>query len=263
MTSAGRARPHESIPLGHDTAQPISHQDTFGIDVLAPAFALPTANGQHALSREEVLKGLANRFVHSTTYLYLYATMAFLSLMTVVMSLLWTCPGPAFYLLELVVNLVLVAEVGVRFLAFGKHFWKSTFNIVDLCLVALCLLTLVVLSFGHGCSPYSQRSGRGEELIDSLLLIARNVIQCTRLLSVIRRSGYNVASRVTAIDLSDAQGYNLDLDLDLEEEGTLARQRMRDGGDERTHGMGWAPHTHAAETQPHDTIIAVDDEAEL
>ncbi|WFD02791.1 hypothetical protein MOBT1_001476 [Malassezia obtusa] len=152
--------------------------------------------------------------------------MAFLSLVTVALSLLFTCPGPAFYALELVVNLVLIAEVTIRFVAFGKHFWKSAFNVVDL-----------------------------------LLLIARNVVQCTRLLSVIRRSGYNVASRVTAIDLSDAHDYNLD--LDFEEEGSLARQRMRDGGDARTNGMGWAPHTHANEAQPHDTIIAVDDESEL
>lgn len=254
MNSAGRARPHETVPLGRG--------EPLGIDVLAPAFALPTPNGQrYGLSREEILKGLANRFVHSTTYLYLYATMAFLSLVTVALSLLFTCPGPAFYALELVVNLVLIAEVTIRFVAFGKHFWKSAFNVVDLCLVALCLVTLIVLAFGHGCSPYTQRPGRGEELLDSLLLIARNVVQCTRLLSVIRRSGYNVASRVTAIDLSDAHDYNLD--LDFEEEGSLARQRMRDGGDARTNGMGWAPHTHANEAQPHDTIIAVDDESEL
>lgn len=254
MASSGRARPHESVPLGRD--------ESLSIDVLAPAFALPTAHGQgYGLTREEVLKGLANRFVHSTTYLYLYATMAFLSLVTVALSLLSTCPGPTFYALELLVNVALVIEVSIRFVAFGKHFWKSTFNVVDLCLVALCLITLIVLVLGHGCSRYAQRSGRSEELLDNLLLIVRNVVQCTRLLSVVRRSGYNVASRVTAIDLNDAQDYNLD--LDFEEEGSLARQRMRDGGDERGNNMGWKPSMHTNESLPQDTIIAVDDESEL
>ncbi|WFC98474.1 hypothetical protein MYAM1_001202 [Malassezia yamatoensis] len=168
---------------------------------------------------------------------------------------------PAFYALELTVNLVLVAEVSIRFVAFGKHFWKSTFNVVDLCLVVLCLITLLVLVFGHGCSPYAQRPGRGEELLDSVLLIARNIVQCTRLLSVIRRSQQNVASRVTAIDLNDAHDYNLD--LDFEQEGSLARQRMRDGGDDRAFNLGWTPHTRTSELQPKDTIIAVDDEVEL
>ncbi|WFD42560.1 hypothetical protein MPSI1_001206 [Malassezia psittaci] len=238
-------------------------RDNFvGIDVFAPNFALPmSSRNSMGLTRSEVMKGLANRFVHSTTYLYLYATMALMSLVTVVLSLLFSCPGPAFYALELTVNLVLVAEVSIRFVAFGKHFWKSTFNVVDLCLVALCLITLLVLVFGHGCSPYAQRPGRGEELLDSVLLIARNIVQCTRLLSVIRRSQQNVASRVTAIDLNDAHDYNLD--LDFEQEGSLARQRMRDGGDDRAFNLGWTPHTRTSELQPKDTIIAVDDDVEL
>ena len=43
--------------------------EPYGIDVLAPAFE--PSHGQndprYNLSREEVLKGFANRFVHSTT----------------------------------------------------------------------------------------------------------------------------------------------------------------------------------------------------
>lgn len=218
-----------------------AYDEPYTIDVLAPAYEGQGISGTspYRLSREEVLKGLANRFVHSTTYLYLYATMAGLSLLTVVMSLLWTCPGPSFYLLELLVNVALVAEVGVRLVAFGKNFWKSTFNVVDLGLVLLCLVTLIILFVGHGCSPLSERPGMGEELLDSVLLIVRNVVQCMRLLSVIRRSRLNVTSRITSIDLNDAQGFNLD--LDLEEESSRAHQRMQDGLGDHAGEFGWNP----------------------
>ncbi|PKI84030.1 hypothetical protein MVES1_002180 [Malassezia vespertilionis] len=242
------------------------HEDeAIGIDVLASAFAHPGVRAQnYRLSREEMLKGLANRFVHSTTYMYLYATMGFLSLLTVVLSLSWTCPGPAFYILELIVNVALVAEVAVRFVAFGKHFWKSAFNIVDLCLVAMCILTLVFVFFGHGCSPYAKGAKRREELLDSLLLITRNVIQCIRLVSVVRRSGYNVARRVTAIDLDDVHDFNLD--MDLEEESSLVQQRMRDGGDTRGAEIGWIPRVAPQQARSKDTIIAIEttyDDGEL
>jgi hypothetical protein len=126
-----------------------------------------------------------------------------------------------------------------------QQFWKSTFNIVDLCLVLLCAITLIVLFFSHDCSPYrrgeeppgpgedigntSERGGKSEELLDSLLLILRNGAQLFRLLSVVRRSSSNVTTRVPNIDLDDARRYSLD--LDLEEEGLAARERMADGGD--------------------------------
>ena len=47
--------------------------EPYGVDVLAPAYELPDGrtNFRYSMSREEMLKGLANRFVHSTTYLYL------------------------------------------------------------------------------------------------------------------------------------------------------------------------------------------------
>ncbi|AXA48990.1 ion transport protein [Malassezia restricta] len=235
--------------------------EPYGVDVLAPAYELPDGrtNFRYSMSREEMLKGLANRFVHSTTYLYLYATMAVLSLVTVIFSLLWTCPGPAFYILELLVNVILVAEVCVRFVAYGRNFWKSTYNIIDLFLVVLCILTLIILFVGHGCSPIAERPGMSEELLDSVLLIVRNVMQCMRLISVIRRSGYNVASRITAIDLSDAHDYNLD--LDLEHESSQALQRMRDGGDQHSSGNGWSPQTRPetlVSNHPNESVIAMD-----
>ncbi|PWN52612.1 hypothetical protein IE53DRAFT_311757, partial [Violaceomyces palustris] len=214
------------------------------------------SRSHYFLSRDEILKGVANRFVHSSAYLYFYASMALASMLTVVISLMNDCPGTLFYALELAINLLLIVEVGIRLLAFGKQFWKSTFNIVDLCLVLLCAITLAVIFFSHDCSPFRKgrleddipspgegasggggRSGKGEELLDSVLLIGRNVVQCFRLLAVVRRSGSNVTSRVPAIDLSAARGFSLD--IDLEDEGAMARDRMADGGDPVARRQRW------------------------
>lgn len=46
--------------------------------------------------------------------------MAAASLLTVFLSLFQDCPGSLFYGLELGINLVLIAEVGIRMGAFGK-----------------------------------------------------------------------------------------------------------------------------------------------
>ncbi|CAO1636077.1 unnamed protein product [Parajaminaea phylloscopi] len=252
-----------------------------------PAWNTPQGTAsQYRLPPNEVLKGLANRFVHSTAYIYLYATMALASFLTVILSLMSQCPGTIFYLIEMAVNVVLVLEVSVRFVAFGRQFWHSTFNILDLFLVLLCTLTLMVIFFSHDCSPYNRgsgndgkgrggRQGKGEELLDSLLLIFRNGMQLIRLLAVVRRSGRNALSRPARIELdlpSDAssQGnahpsslgrarrksannttagargqHDFSLDIDLEDDAEATRSRMRDGGD-RTAVSGGARGTGRA-----------------
>lgn len=169
--------------------------------------------------------------------------MALASLLTVVISLTSECPGSLFYGLELAINLLLIAEVGIRLVAFGKQFWKSTYNVVDLGLVLLCAITLLVIFFHHECSPFRRspsypdddvptqgRSGKSEELLDSILLIGRNVVQALRLVSIVRRSRSNVTSRPTRIEIGN-RPYSLD--LDLEDEGAMARDRIRIGEEER------------------------------
>ena len=74
----------------------------------------------YALTRQEITRGIANRFVHSRTYIFLYLGMAALSVTTVVLSLQDGCPGLAFYILELIINATMIAEVSVRFVAFGR-----------------------------------------------------------------------------------------------------------------------------------------------
>ena len=74
----------------------------------------------HAMTRDEIRKGIANRLLHSRTYIILYLVMAALSITTVVLSMREGCPGLAFYILEIIINLTMIAEVAIRFLAFGR-----------------------------------------------------------------------------------------------------------------------------------------------
>ncbi|KAF7347660.1 hypothetical protein MVEN_01523000 [Mycena venus] len=179
----------------------------------------------YALTRSEITKGLANRFVHSRTYIFLYLGMAALSVTTVILSLTDGCPGLAFYILEVIINTSMILEVGIRFVAFGRQFWKSPFNVVDLILTVFCALTLLVLAFAK-CGSTSKE----EELLDTFLLIARNVLQFGRLAAVMRQSGQSIFSRPKPIDINAARraGY-LDLEIESEEEeDELARPLIRD-----------------------------------
>lgn len=77
----------------------------------------------YSLSRPEIAKGLANRLVHSRAYALLYLGMASASAATVLLSLTTKrgeCPPLSFYILEIVVNTAMVAEVSVRLVAFGS-----------------------------------------------------------------------------------------------------------------------------------------------
>ncbi|KAF8216005.1 hypothetical protein K438DRAFT_1799906 [Mycena galopus ATCC 62051] len=179
----------------------------------------------YALTRSEITKGVANRFVHSRTYIFLYLGMASLSVATVILSLTDGCPGLAFYVLEVIINTSMILEVGIRFVAFGRQFWKSPFNVVDLILTVFCALTLLVLAFAK-CGSTSKE----EELLDTFLLIARNVLQFGRLAAVMRQSGQSIFSRPKPIDINAARraGF-LDLEVESEEEDEeLGRPLIRD-----------------------------------
>ncbi|KAG7098952.1 hypothetical protein E1B28_000842 [Marasmius oreades] len=169
----------------------------------------------YALTRKEITRGLANRFVHSRVYIFLYLTMAALSITTIALSITDGCPGLAFYILEVIINVSMILEVGIRLVAFGKQFWKSPFNVVDLVLTVFCALTLLVLAFAK-CGSGSKE----EEILDTLLLVARNVLQFSRLAAVMRQSGQSIFSRPKPIDINTARraGYSLDIDIESEDE---------------------------------------------
>ncbi|KAI6112517.1 hypothetical protein EDD16DRAFT_1170495 [Pisolithus croceorrhizus] len=186
-----------------------------------------SARSMYALTRREMARGIANRFVHSRTYIFLYLIMAAFSVTTVVLSLHDGCPGLPFYVLEVIINTSMILEVSVRLVAFGRQFWKSPFNVFDLILTVFCAMTLLVLAFA-GCGATSKE----EELLDTLLLIARNVLQFGRLASVMRQSGQSIFSRPKPIDITAVRraGYT-ELDLGLEDEDEdpeLGRPLVRD-----------------------------------
>lgn len=192
------------------------------LDELPPAGAPSTAaiplRSQYTLTRQEIAQNIANRFVHSRAYIFLYLLMAALSITTVVLSLsasAGACPSVAFYVLEVIVNTAMIAEVCTRFVAFGRRFWQSPFNTIDLALTMFCALTLLVLAVS-GCGSTTSKE---EELLDTLLLVARNVLQFGRLATVMRKSGRSIFARPKPIDLSRAQqrGYSLDIDMPDEE----------------------------------------------
>ncbi|KAJ7786524.1 hypothetical protein B0H16DRAFT_1490752 [Mycena metata] len=195
-------------------------------DLARPGPQAPTRS-IYALTRSEITKGLANRFVHSRTYIFLYLGMAALSVTTVILSLSDGCPGLAFYILEVIINTSMILEVGIRFVAFGRQFWKSPFNVVDLILTVFCALTLLVLAFAK-CGAGSKE----EELLDTLLLIARNVLQFGRLAAVMRQSGQSIFKAPSPIVLQDAArraGYlDLEVESEEEEEEELSRPLIRD-----------------------------------
>ncbi|CCM04448.1 uncharacterized protein FIBRA_06628 [Fibroporia radiculosa] len=173
----------------------------------------------YSMTREEITKGLANRFVHSRAYIILYLAMAALSVTTVALSLVNGCPTLPFYILELIINGAMILEVSVRFVAFGRQFWTSIFNVMDLVLTIFCVITLLVIFFA-GCGSTSKE----EELLDTLLLVARNVLQ-------FGRSGQSIFSRPKPIDLSAnrRRGYTLDIDMEDEEvDDELGRPLIRD-----------------------------------
>ncbi|KNZ64010.1 hypothetical protein VP01_1076g3 [Puccinia sorghi] len=176
------------------TTTQMSMQPSCPLDSLTPPDGLHrprAARSHYHLSREEWIQGIANRFVFSQIYLYLYLSMAILSvsprdpassrqLTTVILSLLSECPTLAFYVLEIVVNLAMILEVMIRLLAFGKQFWKSPFNWLDLMITGFCVVTVGVILV-QGCKA------KKEEVLDTFLLVIRNGIQFFRLALMLRR----------------------------------------------------------------------------
>ena len=61
--------------------------------------------------------------------------MAALSITTVVLSLVEDCPGFAFFILEIIINATMIAEVSIRFVAYGRVRTRSlqVYQFVHVC----------------------------------------------------------------------------------------------------------------------------------
>lgn len=105
------------------------------------------------MSRDEIAKGIANRFVHSRSYVILYLVMASLSVTTVVLSLTSDCPTLPFYILELIINGSMIAEVSIRLVARGRvsTLTRDGYNLLRPLPVAILEITIQ----RHGCGPHS------------------------------------------------------------------------------------------------------------
>ncbi|KAI7881481.1 hypothetical protein K492DRAFT_194332 [Lichtheimia hyalospora FSU 10163] len=172
------------------------------------------------LTRSEMIQGMANRILYSRFYIALYIGLAALSVLSVLMSCFlavlvvrcpWqslreTCPSPLFLLFEFVINMAMMMEVTIRFLALRKAFWQSIWNAMDAMLVLLCVVTLLILIFAD-CSAGERR----EAMIDTMLLVVRNGVQLYRLITVARKNKRSIAVRSSTIDFRYVDEEDIDL----------------------------------------------------
>ncbi|KAG0299165.1 hypothetical protein BGZ98_010294 [Dissophora globulifera] len=154
----------------------------------------------HSLTRREIFQNLANRILYSKFYMVLYVVMAFLSIWSIFLSFHQGCSSSSlFIILESIINGTMIAEVAVRLTALGKSYWRSTSNILDIVLVMFCFITLILVLQGCGSGH------EAEEVLDTLLLILRNAVQCWRLYTMIKKNSLIANPRVAAIDFSSVQ----------------------------------------------------------
>ncbi|KAF9508248.1 hypothetical protein BS47DRAFT_1377738 [Hydnum rufescens UP504] len=176
------------------------------------------ARSHYALTRREAVRSLANRLIHSRAYIFLYLGLTALSLTTVVLSLVKGCPGLPFYILEIIINSAMIIEVAIRMVALSKLFWKSLFNWVDMAITLFCIVTLLIIA----STPCESK---GEEVFDTLILVARNFVQFGRLAAIMRKSGTSIFARPKPIDLLQSRAMDIDMDDDGDE--VVAEQGFR------------------------------------
>jgi len=174
-----------------------------------------TPRTQHSLSRREIVHGIANRIIYSRFYTWLYLGMVLLSVVSISLSLTNECQTTGFLILEVIINTVMIAEVITRFLALGKLFWKSVYNIIDITLVVLCITTLLFIIDG-GCSH------KDEEVFDLVLLASRNLIQIARLFAMLRKNKKNIDARNATVDFSNVRAPSVSMDIDSAGNGAFS-----------------------------------------
>jgi hypothetical protein len=89
----------------------------------------------------------ANRLHYSRYYTWAYGVMILITLILIIWTIA-THGGPKsgtplrglYVFVDVFVNMMLVTEVMVRVIAFGKQFWRSWWNIFDMVLTVVCVI---------------------------------------------------------------------------------------------------------------------------
>eukprot|EP01135_Chromosphaera_perkinsii_P004417 Nk52_evm20s280 gene=Nk52_evmTU20s280 len=134
------------------------------------------------LTRVERLTYSANRFLVSSGYYVVCAINIALILIVMIWTIFKKYPkSPYFFMIEIIINTILVAEVSIRILAMGwRTYFQSWFNRFDVFVTSLCLITFVVYLIG----AFQTGEAGGsyvEEIIASLILVIRNLLMIFRL----------------------------------------------------------------------------------
>ncbi|XJO71590.1 hypothetical protein BDV3_001076 [Batrachochytrium dendrobatidis] len=154
-----------------------------------------------SFNRQEIIHSLASRLLHSTAYQVFYVAMAILSLACLAVSMTHKCPPGWFYVLECLIIVSLVVEVGVRFLAYRNKYWHSAWNILDIVMVLFCIFAFVVVVGGE-CDATKRKEAVAEEI----LLIFRNGIQFSRLVLMMKKNRTSLSTRTRNIDIDSVSG---------------------------------------------------------
>ncbi|KAJ1790364.1 hypothetical protein LPJ62_001977 [Coemansia sp. RSA 2167] len=168
------------------------------------------------LSRDELLRGAANRLLYSKFYTYYYGFMFILGLVSLITALIESCPSLFFILMESTLCLCMLLEIITRGIAMQREFFRSWWNYFDIIIVTFCAITLVLLA--RGCS----QSSNSEELFNTVLLVVRNAAQIFRLLATLRKNRRQIDARGMDVRV-DGQGSSFldimnDMDFVLDED---------------------------------------------
>ncbi|KAH6561215.1 hypothetical protein BASA62_009992 [Batrachochytrium salamandrivorans] len=194
----------------------LSGMSLSGTASLLPTFTsngiTPNHSALTGFNQKELIHSLASRLLHSTSYQVFYVIMAVLSLVCLAISMTHKCPPGWFYVLESLIIISLVLEVGVRFLAYRKRYWHSVWNILDIVMVLFCVVAFVFV-VGGACDSTKRKEAVAEEI----LLIFRNGIQFSRLVLMMQKNRTSLASRTRNIDIgsvSSADAIHMVPDID-------------------------------------------------
>ena len=123
---------------------------------------------------------VASRLYFSKQYVAFYAVMIILSIVAMLMLLTEQYLGTSVYqvspgllVLEIALNILLVLEIGVRFSAQRDGFWQSWYNVFDILVTFLCLISIV-------CFLSIPEETKVEEFFASSVIAARYLIQIVR-----------------------------------------------------------------------------------